>query len=495
MTVGGRLAVAVLSVALVVANPAGGAAGVVTADSDNEAPLASAGLDQDVVVNETVLLDAGGSRDPDGEIAGYEWEIETPGGATATPSCADCARTEFQVRRVGTYNATVTVTDDDGASRSDTARVVVEAVDPPTVELAGPTSVTAGDSYEYTVTLTAGDNSLARDEWVVDGQSYDRRSVDGQTATDTLTVEFTEPGSHSVTVEGYDVFGLTAGETMSVNASIPHGSRPCPAAVWNGTSGTWDTDSCGNAPDPDGSDTGGSGSSSGDSGVACSEYSGAGGPQGDAEECDDDRLYWTFDGGDPLELYDGNSDGTIEYAGLEGTPEALAEQYDGVTTVVGDGVRFEDAETYRDATGGVPPDTNPNAWYNDDPSLLIEATRDEDVQFENEGSNVESIVDDIKNTVEVLHTIDPENEEVESKIKEKLGSDDDISKRNNVDDRNRGWNDPISNSNGDGGSDDDNGGVVNTVVDTATDLISGIGGGDDDNDNSSGDGQNGGTIL
>lgn len=487
-----RLVVAVLSIVLLVANPPGSAGGVVTADSDNEAPLASAGLDQDVVVNETVLLDAGGSRDPDGEVAGYEWEIETPGGATATPSCADCAHTEFQVRRVGTYNATVIVTDDDGASRSDTARIVVEAVDPPTVELAGPTSVTAGDSYEYTATLTAGDNPLARGEWVVDGQSYDRRSVDGQTATDAVEVEFTEPGSHSVTVDGYDVFGLTAGETVTVDVSIPHGSRPCPAAVWNETSGTWDTDSCGNAPDPDGSDTGGS--SSGDSGVACSEYSAAGGPQGDAEACDDDRLYWTFDGGDPLELYDGNSDGTIEYAGLEGTPEELAEQYDGVTTTVGDGVRFEDAETYRDATDGVPPDTNPNAWYNDDPSLLIEAAGEQDENLGEDSTKIDESIKDVKNLVKSLQKINPNNKNAEEKIREELGSGSN-SQHDESSSETGWWNDPISNSNGDGGSDDGNGGVVDTVVDTATELISGIGGGEDDNDNSSGDGQNGGTIL
>lgn len=93
----------------------------------NEPPLAEAGLDQDGAVNRTVHLDAGGSLDPDGSIAGYEWTIESPDGSITTPNCRTCAQTWFVPRQPGRYNVTVRVTDEGGASREDTLFVDVGA--------------------------------------------------------------------------------------------------------------------------------------------------------------------------------------------------------------------------------------------------------------------------------------------------------------------------------------------------------------------------------
>lgn len=98
--------------------------GVVAANSP---PLASAGLDQEARANTTVYLDAGGSLDPDGSIASYEWRIVRPDGNTTTPECRRCPQTWFVPREVGRYNVTATVTDEDGATRSDTLYVAVSA--------------------------------------------------------------------------------------------------------------------------------------------------------------------------------------------------------------------------------------------------------------------------------------------------------------------------------------------------------------------------------
>lgn len=99
--------------------PAGVAAG------GNEAPLADAGLDQEAEVGETVLLDATGSRDPDGHVGSYEWLIETPGGTTVRPADPTDPRTRFVVREHGRYEVTVRVTDDHGATTADTLYVDV----------------------------------------------------------------------------------------------------------------------------------------------------------------------------------------------------------------------------------------------------------------------------------------------------------------------------------------------------------------------------------
>jgi len=90
-----------------------------------EPPLADAGLDQRVELNATVLLDAAGSRDPDGSIQSYRWSVRTPDGRTITPATSDAPRTTLVVRQPGRYEVTVTVTDDDGQSATDTLYVDV----------------------------------------------------------------------------------------------------------------------------------------------------------------------------------------------------------------------------------------------------------------------------------------------------------------------------------------------------------------------------------
>lgn len=103
--------------------PTGGAA------PGNEPPLADAGLDQHAEVGQTVLLDANGSRDPDGTIASYEWNIDMPNGTTMEPQDPSDPRTRFVVNEPGRYNVTIVVTDDDGAERADTLYVDVTAND------------------------------------------------------------------------------------------------------------------------------------------------------------------------------------------------------------------------------------------------------------------------------------------------------------------------------------------------------------------------------
>jgi hypothetical protein len=93
--------------------------------SDNEAPVADAGPDQTVIDedgsgDEEVTLDGSGSDDPDGTIVSYSWsedgtEIATGEQPTVTLD-------------VGTHSIVLTVTDDDGATDTDTVTITVESV-------------------------------------------------------------------------------------------------------------------------------------------------------------------------------------------------------------------------------------------------------------------------------------------------------------------------------------------------------------------------------
>ena len=129
---------------------AGGVAGVAAAAAG---PLADAGLDQEVESGTTVHLDATGSSHPDGTIKEYEWSIGTPDGRQRRPACRDCARTEFTPTDPGRYDVTVTVTDGDGRTDSDTLFVYVGEAGP-TVELNGETVGPASPTYTNRVSLS-----------------------------------------------------------------------------------------------------------------------------------------------------------------------------------------------------------------------------------------------------------------------------------------------------------------------------------------------------
>ena len=133
-----------------------GTGGVVAA---GEAPLADAGLDQQVSRNATVLLDAAGSRDPDGAVRTYRWSIETPAGLTVRPANASAARTSFAARQPGRYEATVTVWDDDGHSASDTLYVDVASGGPPPSAPAPDTSPPSGPERPSEPTPTGSSDS------------------------------------------------------------------------------------------------------------------------------------------------------------------------------------------------------------------------------------------------------------------------------------------------------------------------------------------------
>jgi hypothetical protein len=74
---------------------------------------------------EDVTLDASSSRDPDGEIVRYEWEVEM---ADDTLASSDSTRPTFDVSFPisGTYTVVLTVTDDRGDSATSVQSVVVE---------------------------------------------------------------------------------------------------------------------------------------------------------------------------------------------------------------------------------------------------------------------------------------------------------------------------------------------------------------------------------
>jgi len=191
-------------------------AAAVPAAAANAPPLVDAGLDQSTTVGTTVYLDGGDTGDPDGNVTGYSWSIETPSGNTVTPDCPSCVRTEFRPTATGQYNVTLTATDDDGASAQDTLYLTVETVARPTVELTGPTVVQAGETASFTADVTADNATLDSLTWVVDGRVADRSSLSGESATPTITRTFDGDANHTVEAVVYDSRGRRANASQAL---------------------------------------------------------------------------------------------------------------------------------------------------------------------------------------------------------------------------------------------------------------------------------------
>ena len=189
----------------------------VGAVSANEAPLADAGLDQDVQQGATVYLDAGGSLDPDGSIDSYRWQLTAPNGTSLRPDCPSCVQTEFRADQAGRYNVTVTVTDDSGASRSDTLFVDVNATAPPSVTLSGPVNATTNGTVTYEASVSAGDAPVSRLRWERNGTAVESVALDTTGTVVNRTVAFDSAGRESLGVTVTDRSGQTGRDNLSVN--------------------------------------------------------------------------------------------------------------------------------------------------------------------------------------------------------------------------------------------------------------------------------------
>jgi hypothetical protein len=199
-----------------------GVAGVVVADGG---PLAAAGLDQEVGVNTTVQLDGTGSSHPDGRIEGYAWSIETPYGRTMTPACRDCSRTRFTPHEPGRYDVTLTVTDGEGRTDSDTLYVYVEEAGP-TVELRGDAEPAVDDPTPYNASARARGADLETLTWKLGNRTVARESMDGRADWTRRSFSFTEADTYRLVVVARDGSNRTARETLTVeprNGSVDAG--------------------------------------------------------------------------------------------------------------------------------------------------------------------------------------------------------------------------------------------------------------------------------
>ena len=206
--------------AVLVVTPVDGL-GTVQEGEDN--PQAEAGLDQTVRQGAVVVLDAGGSVAPDGEIVAYNWTIRRPDNSTAAPDCRDCQQMQFQPTQVGTHAVTVTVTDDENRTATDTMYVEVLAHEPPQPSISAPDRVQSNGTVTVEFTVESGDEPLSSVARYQDGTLQYGEFVDGP-YTETVTIDYPEPGTRKFELVAADEVGhaQTAVETMDVEAVPPY---------------------------------------------------------------------------------------------------------------------------------------------------------------------------------------------------------------------------------------------------------------------------------
>ena len=146
----------------------------------NKVPVADAGLSQTITLPTNSVTLTGTGTDTDGKIVAYVWS-QVSGPATTNVVNPGSPSTEVQNFSKGTYVFQLLVTDDKGATGTDTASVVVNPspVQPPQTLTLQPNN----NPYEYQVTILNGQDAtgpgpeISIDTWTSSGQPWTLRDI------------------------------------------------------------------------------------------------------------------------------------------------------------------------------------------------------------------------------------------------------------------------------------------------------------------------------
>ncbi len=216
---------------------------VIVASAANQSPVANPGGPYNGTVGVTVQFNGSGSSDPDGSIASYSWDFGN--GTNGTGAAPSITYTE-----AGTFNVTLTVTDNAGATNSVSTTVVIVAAanQQPVANPGGPYSGTAGIAVQFNgATSSDPDGTIASYSWDFGN------GTTGAGATPSTT--YTEAGTFNVTLTVTDNAGATnSASTTVVIGAVVINQQPVAdsGGPYSGTVGVVVTFDGSSSSDPDG---------------------------------------------------------------------------------------------------------------------------------------------------------------------------------------------------------------------------------------------------
>ena len=199
-------------------------------EPDSEEPFAAIQVDKkEGKAPLKVKFDGANSHDPDGNIEKYEWDFGTGSGVTGSS-------VTHTYSSPGSYEATLTVTDNDGYSDEDKVQIEVEAKpepnQPPNASFsANPTNGTVPLQVNFNASNSSDpDGNIRNYSW----DFGDGTTGSGKTATHT----FNSAGNYTVELKITDNDNATDTTTRTVSVNEQSNQAPTASFNANPTSGT-----------------------------------------------------------------------------------------------------------------------------------------------------------------------------------------------------------------------------------------------------------------
>ena len=194
--------------------------------STNQSPVADAGQDQTISAIATATLDGSGSSDSDGSIASFSWTQTA--GPSVTLTGADTATASFTAPAVGastTLDFELTVTDNDGATASDTVQITVAALPPSkptlTVSIIDIKTLqfdwTGGDEAELFKLMVNPDGASG---FTQDGPDLPSVTTASPSTTREIPVHLLDWANASYFIEACNSIGCTASDEIDLAALV-----------------------------------------------------------------------------------------------------------------------------------------------------------------------------------------------------------------------------------------------------------------------------------
>ena len=172
--------------------------------ADNTPPTANAGADQSVFIGTSVTL-SGSGTDSDGTITGYLWTE----GATTLSNSASFTKSDFTV---GTHTLTLTVTDDDGATATDTVFITIVPNSPPTANAGADQLINLGDNTSLDASGSSdSDGSIVAYLW--------QEGTITLSGNANFTLTGLTAGTHTMTLTVTDDKGDTGTDTVDIKVN------------------------------------------------------------------------------------------------------------------------------------------------------------------------------------------------------------------------------------------------------------------------------------